>query len=117
MKTKKTDKKEKRIEFGVIELTGRQLLAEVGKEYTLSGLNLEKGKKFSIDKILLYVKGEDVRIGKPYLKDVAVNVEVVACKKSEKLSIFKYKSKARYRKKVGYREVVNRILIKKFVVK
>ena len=63
--------------------------------------------------VLLFVDGDKIKIGKPVLKDVVVKVKVLNEEKGEKIKVFKYKSKSRYRKQRGFRPQYSRILIEK----
>lgn len=104
-----------KVEFAVIEVSGNQYLVEVGKEYIIKKIDTEKGNKFVCENVLLLSSGDKVLVGKPYLKDVKVECEVSSQKKGEKVNTFRYTAKSRFRKRVGSRALLTRILIKKFV--
>ncbi len=114
-KTKKTAKKEVKNEekFAVIELAGTQLRVSEGDQYEVKKLSGNKGDTIEIDKVLMIVDGDDVKVGKPYIKDVKVTLEITSQKKGEKVKIFKYKAKSRYRRKYGHRPAITRVLVKK----
>jgi large subunit ribosomal protein L21 len=56
--------------------------------------------------------GEKVQIGQPELGEV-VEAEVKEHGKSDKVSVVKFKSKVRYRRNVGHRQMFTKVEIKK----
>lgn len=77
-----------------------------GKQYKVS-----EGDKILVDKfkgdlsyqVLLSRDGDNVLIGKPYLEKVKVSFKQGEMVKGEKIDVFKYKAKSRYRKHIGFR--------------
>lgn len=111
-KPKKTvSKKEQIKKYAVIRFADRQYLVEEGKEILVDKLTDPK----KVDpEVLLFVEEEKVEVGKPVLKDVKVKIKVLTeVEKGEKVRIFKYKSKSRYRKRAGFRPQYTRLLIEK----
>lgn len=99
--------------FAIIELAGTQLKVREGKEYEVNKLSGNKGDKIEIKNVLLVSDGKDVKVGKPYVKDAKVSLEITSQKKDTKIRIFKYKAKARYRRTYGHRASITRVLVKK----
>ena len=89
-----------------------------GKQYKVS-----EGETFLVDKmidtkaepeILLTVDGSKVAIGDPTVKDAKVKLTITEQEvKGEKIDIFKYKSKSRYRKHLGFRPKYTKLLLDK----
>lgn len=105
------------LNFAVVELQGTQLLVEVGKKYTVGKMQLEKGKKFTCDKVLMSVVGDKVKVGKPYLEGASVEFEVASQFKGEKVDSFKYTAKSRVRRRFGHRPQLTKLLVKKIDAK
>lgn len=64
--------------------------------------------------VLLFASEGKIKVGKPVLKDVKVKVKVVAeLEKGEKIEVYKFKAKSRYRKHIGFRPQYTRLLIEK----
>ena len=76
----------------------------------------EVGQVLQFDKVLLYVAGEDVRVGTPAVKGVTVTAEVVAEVKGEKLVVFKRKRRKGMRNTKGHRQHYLEILIKEIKI-
>ena len=47
-------------------------------------------------------------MGKPYLPDVKVSGEIVEQGRGEKITIFKFKRRKKYRRKMGHRQELHR---------
>jgi len=66
--------------------------------------------------VLLLVEDGKVKIGKPKVSGVKVDLKVInKDEKGEKIKILKYKAKSRYRRRIGFRSVNTRILVNKIL--
>jgi len=104
---------EKKDKFAVIEVAGTQLKVRENQQYEIKKISGNKGDKIEIKEVLMIVHGDDIKIGKPYVNDAKVTLEITSQKKGEKVKVFKYKAKSRYRRSYGHRPKITRILIKK----
>jgi large subunit ribosomal protein L21 len=65
----------------------------------------------------LVADGDKVSVGKPAVKGAKVSLKVVKdMEKGEKLDIYKFKSKSRYKKHIGFRPQHTRILVEKISI-
>lgn len=118
-KVKKLVKKEKPVVktagFAVIETGGKQYLVRPGDKIKVEKLEKpEKGTVLNFDKVLLLVKGDDVKIGKPYLVGVKIKGEWQAEKRAKKITMVRYKSKTRRYRKQGHRQTYTEVIISDF---
>lgn len=104
-----SDKKKK---FAVIKISGTQLKVYEGDEYEINKLGGKKGDTLEITDVLLYSDGKDIKMGEPLVKDIKVVLEITSQKKDKKIDVLKYKAKSRYRKSMGHRALVTRVLVK-----
>ena len=97
--------------FAVVEIGGKQYKAIEGKEILVD--KLTDPKKFEVE-VLLLVDGEKVQVGKPVIKDAKVITKVVTeIEKGEKIEIYKFKAKSRYKRHTGFRPQYTRLLVEK----
>lgn len=97
--------------YAVVKIAGKQYRVSEGQTFLVD--KLIDTKKFDVS-VLLTADGGDVKVGKPELKDVKITFDVVAeMEKQDKVRIFKYKSKSRYRKRGGFRAQMTKLLVKK----
>jgi large subunit ribosomal protein L21 len=98
--------------FAVIELGGHQYLVQKGdmlKAEKVSGV--KPGADFKVEKVLLTVDGETVKLGKPYVQGASVSANLVSEAKGRKLVVFRYKPKKRERKLKGHRQTYAQVKI------
>ena len=99
--------------YAVIRIKGHQYKVSEGEEILVDYLGKEKPEP----EILLVVDGEKVTVGKPVVKEAKISVKVLAdLEKGEKIDVRKYKSKSRYKKHIGFRAYMTRLLIEKITV-
>ena len=63
----------------------------------------KEGDAVLFDKVLLIVDGDKVNVGKPYLTG-KVTGKILKQEKADKIVVFKYRAKSRYRRKTGHRQ-------------
>ena len=98
--------------YAVVEVKGKQYKVEEGKEFLTDFV----GDKLSWE-VLLVSDGSKVKIGKPCLDKKLVSIKIVDEKlKGDKLRVFKFKAKSRYRKTRGYRHTYTNLLVEKIAI-
>ncbi|OGE83270.1 MAG: 50S ribosomal protein L21 [Candidatus Doudnabacteria bacterium RIFCSPLOWO2_01_FULL_44_21] len=88
----------------VIESGGKQYLVAPKDKIILEKLDGEVGSNVTFDKVLLLADESKADFGRPYLKQAKVVGKIVSQQRGEKLVIFKYRAKSRYRRKTGHRQ-------------
>jgi large subunit ribosomal protein L21 len=90
--------------YVIAEIAGRQVVLEPGKTASVPKLDLEIGSSLSIDKVLYLRQGDQVKVGTPYVKNVAVSTIVKDHLRSDKVIVFKKKRRKGYKVKKGHRQ-------------
>ena len=101
------------MKYAVIAISGSQFKVEEKQKLTVDNLNLKEGDKSILDQVLLTADDDKIKVGTPTVKDAKVEFEVLKNYKGEKIRVFKYKSKSRYRKTMGFRSQLTDIQILK----
>lgn len=97
------------MKYAVIKLQGHQYKVSEKDEFLVDKLNQKPEPE-----VLLLVDEDKVLVGKPTLKDIKITFKIVAEKElGEKLDIYKFKAKSRYRKHTGFRPQYSRLLVEK----
>ncbi len=91
----------------IIETGGKQYYVEPGSEIYVESLNVEPGKEYVFDKVLM-VNGVN---GKPYVPNVEVVGEIIKHGKQKKITIFHYRPKKSSHKKQGHRQPYTKVKI------
>ena len=90
--------------FAIISTGGKQYRVSVGQKLKIEKLPLEAESAVTFDKVLLLAHGEDVSVGTPTIPGATVTGKVLKQGRADKVIVFKYHSKTRYRKKKGHRQ-------------
>ena len=98
--------------YAIAETSGQQFWFEVDKYYDIDRLNAKEKDKITIDKILLIKDKDNVSIGKPYIKNAKIELEVVSHKRDKKIIVYKMRPKKKTRRKMGHRQELTRVMVK-----
>ncbi len=101
------------MKYAVIAISGSQYKIEEGQTITIDNLNLEPGKSATTSDVLLTVNEDKVEVGTPFVKGASVEYEVLKNYQDDKIRVFKFKSKSRYRRTQGFRSQITDIKINK----
>ena len=99
--------------YAIIEIGAKQFKVSEGDMIQAHSLKEEEGKSISIDKVLLFAKGADIRIGQPFLKDVKVTAKVLKHELDDKIISFKYRLRKNSARKTGHRQKLTALNITK----
>lgn len=94
----------------VIQIGKSQYFVEPGMSLLVDRLESDNGQ-LSYSDVLLFVDGNDIKVGQPFVKDVVVTAHVDSQVKGEKVRVSKFKAKSRYRKTIGFRHSYTKIII------
>lgn len=101
--------------YAVVETGGKQYKVSPGQTIEVEKLPVE-GDTVELDKVFLVADGDNVTVGKPTIAGAKVIASVVGAGKKDKVIVYKFKSKVRYRRKRGHRQPYTRLAIKEIVV-
>ena len=97
--------------YAIIETGGKQVKVEEGSRIFVEKLEVKAGDEISIDKVL-FVGGESVKVGTPYVKGASVSCKVEKNGLGKKIRVYKYKAKANERKTIGHRQPYTCLVVK-----
>lgn len=89
--------------FAVIETGGKQYLVSVGGKIKVEKLSGEVGDKMVFERVLLTGDEVGTEVGRPIAKGT-VSGRIVRQGRHPKVTIFKYRPKARHHRKVGHKQ-------------
>lgn len=96
--------------YAVVKITGKQYKVEEGQVILVD--KVVDPKKLTSE-TLMVVDGDKVTIGKPTLKTEVKFKVLVDMEKGEKIEIYKFKAKSRYKRHTGFRAQYTRLLVEK----
>lgn len=102
--------------FAIIETGGKQYKVKEGDILDVEKLDAAEGETVEVTEVLAVAQEGDFKVGQPYVPGAKVTLRIEKQGKGEKIIIFKYKPKKRYRKKQGHRQPFSRVVVEKIEV-
>ena len=97
--------------YAIVETGGKQYRVSVGDSLAVERLSAEAGSDVTLDRVLLLGGNGAARVGTPTVTGAAVTARVDDHYRGEKIVVFKYKAKKRYRRRAGHRQSLTRLTI------
>ena len=99
--------------YAVIATGGKQYRVSEGDVIFVEKLAGELDDSLIFTEVLTIVQDGDVKVGAPFLEGAKVTGKVLKQGKDKKIVVYKYKSKANYRRKLGHRQPYTKVSIEK----
>ena len=96
--------------YSVVKVGARQYKVSPGDEILVEKLEAEAGSTVALP-VMLVADDTGITVGTPVIEGRTVDATVMKVEKGEKLIVFKYHPKKRYRKKNGHRQSYTRLKI------
>ncbi len=100
-------------QLAVIKTGGKQYIVTPGNKIKIEKISTEEGKEVVFDEVLLLSDKDKVDIGKPFINQAKVVGKVLSHGRRDKLIIFRYKPKKRYKVKKGHKQPYTEVEITK----
>lgn len=97
--------------FAIIQIGGKQYPVCPNQILEIGKIEGKKGKPLVLDKVLLLMLGEKVKIGQPFVKNAEVKAKILEQFKDKKIRVVKFRAKSRYRRVTGHRQPKTKIEI------
>ena len=115
-KTSKNNSSKSNELYAIAETSGQQFWFEINRYYDIDRLNAKEKDKITLEKVLLLKDKNNITIGKPYIKDAKIELEVVSHKRDKKILVYKMRPKKKTRRKMGHRQELTRVMVKSISV-
>lgn len=103
--------------YAIIRDRGMQYRVQQGEILSIDLLDgVEPGSQIEISEVLLIGGGDEVKVGSPLVSGARVRAEVLGEKKGEKIVVFRYRNKKRYRRRTGHRQRYTQIKISEIIL-
>jgi len=102
--------------LAIIKTGGKQYLVSPGNKIKIEKIEGEEGKEINFTDVFLIQKNKKIEIGDPIVKGAKITAKILKQGKDKKVIVAKYKSKKRYKKKAGHRQLFTQIEIKEIIL-
>lgn len=99
--------------LAIIQTGGKQYLVSKGDKIQVEKLAGEKDATLVFDNVLATFDGTKYQLGKPFIDGVKVEGKVLNQGRGDKVRVFKYKAKSKYRRTQGHRQSYTEVEITK----
>ena len=96
--------------YAIIKASGHQEKVAVGDVVVTNRLPGAVGETVDFPAVL-FADGEEITTDAEALAGVKVTCEILANERGQKIRIFKYKNKTRYRRRQGHRQELTRVKV------
>ncbi|NLJ70707.1 MAG: 50S ribosomal protein L21 [Clostridiaceae bacterium] len=90
--------------YAIIKTGGKQYKVAEKDVIYIEKLEGEAGDEITFDQVLALSKDDTIQVGSPFVDGAVVKGEIVKQGKGKKITIFKYRPKKTYRRKMGHRQ-------------
>jgi large subunit ribosomal protein L21 len=97
--------------YAIVEIAGKQYRVESGDTIDVDCLDTIEGEKLEFDKVLLLNDDDVTIVGKPTVDGAKVLATSQGTVRGDKVTVFKFKAKVRYRRKTGHHQLFTRLTI------
>lgn len=102
--------------YAIIRDRGMQYRVEKGQKLNIALLDAEPGSQIELAEVLLIGGTATPQVGNPLVAGARVRAQVLDTVKGEKIVVFRYRNKKRFRRRTGHRQRYTRIEIEDILV-
>lgn len=102
--------------YAIVATGGKQYRVEPGAVLALERIPGEVGTQVELDQVLMVSDGTQVKIGRPTVAGAKVVSQILGQFRGEKIDVFKFKKRKKYRRKTGHRQEQTRVRIAEIVM-
>lgn len=99
--------------YAVVATGGKQYRVSEGDVITVEKIGAEEGATIRLDQVLLVGLEDRTILGRPFVSGAQVLAKVLENGRGEKIIVYKYKRRKKYRRKQGHRQHFTRLVIEK----
>ena len=97
--------------YAIIETGGKQYRVTQGQTVDVDNMNIIEGDAVELDKVLVLGDEKNTTIGTPTIEGAKVSATSKGTVRGDKIIVYKFKSKVRFRKKTGHHQLFTRLAI------
>ena len=91
-------------DYAIVHTGGKQYRVKAGDVIRVETIPGDEGDFVELEDVRMLSMGGDVTVGAPSVTGAKVTAQIVGAGRGEKITVFRYKPKTRYRRKNGHRQ-------------
>lgn len=97
--------------FAVVQIAGKQYAVTPDSQIDVDHIEGKEGDTLTFTDVLLRDTGKNVTVGTPFVSGAKITATIQKQYQGEKIEIRRFKAKARYRRKKGFRAQLTQLHI------
>jgi large subunit ribosomal protein L21 len=97
--------------YAVIKTGGKQYRVAAGDKLRIEKLAGNVGDTLTFSEVLLVGEGDNLKIGAPLVDGAKVEAKITAQDRAKKITIFKFRRRKNYHRKIGHRQPFTAVVI------
>lgn len=97
--------------YAIVEVGGKQYKIEENNFIYVNRLEGEEGSEFNLDRVLMVDNDGDITLGNPVVPGVTIKGKIMEHLKDDKVLVFKKKRRKGYKKTIGHRQSLTKLMI------
>lgn len=97
--------------YAIIKTGGKQYRVQSGDIIFVEKINAQPGETVVFDKVIAVRDENGLKVGKPYVDGATVKATLIKNGKGKKITVFTYKPKSGYSRKLGHRQPYSKVQI------
>jgi large subunit ribosomal protein L21 len=97
--------------YAIVEIAGKQYRVNPGDTIDVDCLNKIEGETLEFDRVLLIGDNGVTTVGKPVINGAKIIATSKGTIRGDKVIVYKFKAKVRFRKKTGHHQLYTRLII------
>ncbi len=97
--------------YAIVATSGKQFRVTEGDRIVVDRVPARVGETVRLESVLLLGGDSTLLVGRPFVPGASVEATVVAHRAGDKLIVFKYRPKKRFRRKEGYRRLLSELRV------
>lgn len=90
--------------YAVVKTGGKQYKVKAGEILRVEKIEGEVGSPLTFDSVLMVSDGDNLTLGQPEVDNASVSAHIVEQGRGQKIIVFKYKRRKRFRRTQGHRQ-------------
>jgi len=99
--------------YAIVEIAGKQYRVSPGDTIDVDNLDVIEGETVELDKVLVIGADGKTSVGKPNVEGAKIVASSKGTMRGDKVIVYKFKAKVRYRRKSGHHQQYTRLVINK----
>ena len=91
-------------DYAIVHTGGKQYRVKAGDVIRVETIPGDEGDFVELENVRMLSMDGDVTVGAPSVTGAKVTAQIVGAGRGEKITVFRYKAKTRYRRKNGHRQ-------------